>query len=122
MHQSDGLWPDVLRIARRHEPRRVNESTRRDSELPYDSSEAYGLYQTDTGDWLEIMNQPQVREAWGIADGESSSEFSKRTYAAKFDFHSGGPGYVGDLYVLQGDALTDHGPMLLRRIQTDRCS
>ena len=26
-------------------------------------------------------------------------------YGAKVDFVSGGPGYVGDSYVLQGDAL-----------------
>jgi hypothetical protein len=66
-------------------------------------------------EWQEIMNQPQIREAWGIGDSESVSAFSGRVYAAKFEFHSGGPGYVGDLYVVQGDALTDEGPMLLRR-------
>jgi hypothetical protein len=25
------------------------------------------------------------------------------------------PGYVGDLFILQGDALTDAAPMVLRR-------
>ena len=36
-------------------------------------------------------------------------------YAAKFDFFSGSPGYVGDLYILQGDALTGYPPIVLRR-------
>jgi hypothetical protein len=68
-------------------------------------------------EWLEIMRQPQVREAWGIEEDEEDeevAEFSARVNAAKFEFHSGSPGYVGDLYVLQGDALTDEGPMLRR--------
>jgi hypothetical protein len=46
-------------------------------------------------EWLEIMQQPQVRAAWGIEVDEEVTEFSARVYAAKFDFHSGGPGYVG---------------------------
>jgi hypothetical protein len=66
-------------------------------------------------EWLEIMQQPQVRAAWGIEVDEDATEFSSRVYGAKFILHSGGPGYVGDLYVLQGDALTDEGPMMLRR-------
>ena len=36
-------------------------------------------------------------------------------YGVEFDFESGGPGYIGDLYILHGDALTDAGPMVLRR-------
>jgi hypothetical protein len=66
-------------------------------------------------EWLEIMRQPRVREAWGIQVDEDVTEFSARVYAAKFNFHSGGPGYVGDLYVLHGNALTDEGPMVIRR-------
>ena len=66
-------------------------------------------------EWLELMQHPRVREAWGIDASWDVAEFSGRVYAAKFNFHSGGPGYVGDLYVLQGDALTDEGPMVLRR-------
>ena len=34
---------------------------------------------------------------------------------ARFNFESGGPGYFGDLYVLQGDAITEAKPMVLRR-------
>ena len=65
-------------------------------------------------DWQEIIKVPRVREAWGITI-ENAEEFSKHVYAAKFKFSSGSPGYVGDLYILQGDALTDVPPIALRR-------
>jgi hypothetical protein len=55
-----------------------------------------------------------VREAWGLTD-EDPNEFAAVVYAAKFKFSSGSPGYVGDLYILQGDALTDAPPIVLRR-------
>ena len=66
-------------------------------------------------EWREIIAVPAVREAWGLADDVTPSEFAGSVYAAKFDFFSGSPGYVGDLYILQGDALTGYSPMVLRR-------
>jgi hypothetical protein len=66
-------------------------------------------------EWREIMDVQEVREAWGIEKDETPEEFASVVYGAKFAFHSGGPGYVGDLYILQGDALTGDGPMLLKR-------
>lgn len=66
-------------------------------------------------DWKEIVSLRAVRDAWGIDDEESPEEFASKVYAAKFDFMSGGPGYVGDLYILQGDNLTEVPPMILRR-------
>lgn len=42
-------------------------------------------------------------------------EFESLVYGAKFNYVSGGPGYVGDLFILQGDALTEQSPMVLRR-------
>lgn len=41
--------------------------------------------------------------------------FSQQVYAAKFHFHSGSPGYIGDLYIIQGDVLTGDPPMMLIR-------
>ena len=58
---------------------------------------------------------PAVREAWGLEDDVSSGDFAGSVYAPKFDFVSGSPGYVGDLYILQGDALTGYSPMVLWR-------
>ena len=66
-------------------------------------------------EWREIMAVPEIREAWGIEDDETPEQFASVVYGAKFDFQSGGPGYVGDLYILQGDALTSERPMLLTR-------
>jgi hypothetical protein len=66
-------------------------------------------------EWQEIMRFPLVKDAWGLEDGTSPREFAARVYAAKFKFVSGSPSYVGDLYILQGDALTDDGLIVLRR-------
>lgn len=66
-------------------------------------------------EWREIAALQAVREAWGLEDDQGPMEFASLVYAAKFNFVSGSPGYVGDLYVLQGDALTEVGPMVLRR-------
>lgn len=51
------------------------------------------------------MEVPEVRESWGLELDEIPEAFASMIYAAKFDFVSGTPGYVGDLYILCGDAL-----------------
>jgi hypothetical protein len=72
-------------------------------------------YSLSPAEWLEIMTVPVIRESWGIEDSTSMSDFSSQVYAAKFDFVSGSPGYVGDLFILQGDTLTGDAPFVLRR-------
>ena len=72
-------------------------------------------YALTLAEWKEIMAVPEVRDAWGIESGETPYEFSTLVYAAKFKFVSGSPGYVGDLFILQGDALAGDPPMVLRR-------
>lgn len=44
-------------------------------------------------------------------------EFESMVYAAKFHYFSGSPGYVGDLFILQGDVLSEASPILLKRDQ-----
>jgi hypothetical protein len=66
-------------------------------------------------EWHEIVSLPQVRGACGLSDDETAEHFASRTYSAKFKFQSGGPGYSGDLYILQGDALSEDPPMVLIR-------
>ena len=66
-------------------------------------------------EWQEIMRLPEIRDAWGIEDDETAEQFASVVYGAKFDFVSGGPGYFGDLYILQGDALTGDVPIVLIR-------
>lgn len=66
-------------------------------------------------EWRQIVEVPAVRDAWGLDDNVTPSDFARSVYAAKFDFVSGSPGYCGDLYIVQGDALTGEPPMVLRR-------
>ena len=66
-------------------------------------------------EWKEIMVVPTVRDAWGIERDTNPDEFSSLVYAVRFNFCSGSPGYVGDLFILQGDVLTGDEPMVLRR-------
>lgn len=68
-----------------------------------------------SGEWQEIMSIPVIRESWGIEDSMSVSDFSSQVYAARFEFISGSPGYVGDLFIMQGDTLAGDAPFVLRR-------
>lgn len=76
-------------------------------------------YPLSPEEWKEIITVPAVREAWGLEPDEKPSDFAERVYAAKFKFVSGSPGYVGDIFILQGDALTGDPPMVLRRADDD---
>ena len=64
-------------------------------------------------EWREIIELPVIRESWGLDDEETPEGFADMAYGVKFDFVSAGPGYVGDLYILAGDALGE--PMVLIR-------
>ena len=66
-------------------------------------------------EWQEIMQVPEVKEAWGIEDDLNPEDFAEMVYGVKFNYHSGSPGYVGDLYILQGDVLSGDSPFLLVR-------
>lgn len=60
------------------------------------------------------MQVPVIRDSWGIEEGETPEDFVSMVYGVKFNFASGmAPGYVGDLYILHGDALGE--PMVLIR-------
>jgi hypothetical protein len=65
-------------------------------------------------EWREIMEVQEVKESWGLTD-ETPEEFAANVYAVKFHFISGSPGYVGDLYIIQGDTLTGDAPFVLTR-------
>lgn len=54
----------------------------------------------------EIASIQDIREMWGAEDAtEMQTMLAETVYAVKFAFHSGGPGYVGDYFILAGDAL-----------------
>jgi len=65
-------------------------------------------------EWEELMQMPVIKESWGIEEGETAEDFAAMVYGVRFDFVSGmAPGYVGELYILHGDALGE--PMVLIR-------
>jgi hypothetical protein len=72
-------------------------------------------YPLSPAEWKELMAVPMIREAWAIEEDTTPGEFASLVYAVKFKFVSGSPGYVGDLFILQGDHLTGDPPMVLRR-------
>jgi len=72
-------------------------------------------YQLTPAKWKEIMTIPEIRESWGLADDATPTDFAAEVYAAKFNFVSGSPGYVGDLFILQGSNLTGDAPFVLQR-------
>jgi hypothetical protein len=68
-------------------------------------------------EWRESADFKPVQEIWGFdaSDPDAVADFSHSTYAVKFHFFSGRPGYVGDLFILNGDALTGSPPVMLTR-------
>jgi len=65
-------------------------------------------------EWQEIMSLPYVQKLWGLTD-ETPEQFAESVYGVKFNFRSGWPSYVGDLYILQSDVLTGDPPLVFGR-------
>lgn len=63
-------------------------------------------------EFREVANVPGLAEMWGLdpKDPEDLEAWIGSVYAVKFDFTSGSPGYFGDLYLIQGDALMGDAP------------
>jgi hypothetical protein len=74
----------------------------------------------NSAEWKELMGVPEIRQSWGLDDNTTPEEFASLVYAAKFNFISGSPGYVGDLFILQGDHLTGDAPLMLLRNREGR--
>lgn len=64
-------------------------------------------------EWREVGSVPVIRESWGLEGDQNPLDLASLAYGAKFDFVSGSPGYVGELFILIGDSLGE--PMVLRR-------
>lgn len=67
-------------------------------------------------EWQEIMAIPYISQIWGLQEDETPEFFAEMVYGVKFDFVSGSPGYVGPLYILQGDVLTGDPPIMIGRV------
>ena len=68
-------------------------------------------------EWQEIITVQEVRETWGLTEESAVEDFASQVYGAKFNFVSGSPGYVGDLYIIQSDVLTGDAPLILGRYE-----
>ena len=54
----------------------------------------------------EIAAMEDIHQMWGAENAAEMEEMLETTvYAVKFNYHSGSPGYVGDYFILAGDAL-----------------
>ena len=54
----------------------------------------------------EIAAIKDIQESWGAENATEMEEMlDTQVYAVKFDYMSGSPGYVGDYFILQGDAI-----------------
>jgi hypothetical protein len=71
-------------------------------------------------EWAELIQVPEIRESWGIEEDEAPEQFAQMVYAAKFHFVSGSPGYVGDIFIVQGDVLTGDAPFVLLRTKNGK--
>ena len=63
----------------------------------------------------ELADIKDIREMWGAESVEEMKDTLKNhVYAVKFDFHSGAPGYVGEYFILAGDALGEPVQLIRR--------
>lgn len=63
----------------------------------------------------EIALLEKIQELWGAENPAEMEEALSKSYSVRFNFYSGGPGYVGDLFFIQGDALTGEPSVMLGR-------
>lgn len=58
------------------------------------------------GEIKEIAAIEDIQQSWGAENAtEMEAILEDTVYAVKFNFTSGSPGYVGDYFILAGDAL-----------------
>jgi hypothetical protein len=58
----------------------------------------------------EIASVAEIQEMWDAQDSEEMELILKDSYAVKFDFINESPGYVGELFVIQGGSLDGEFP------------
>jgi hypothetical protein len=64
----------------------------------------------------EIAEFKAIQEMWGAEDAAEMADILEHTaYAVKFNYVSGSPGYVGDYYIIQGDALGENPVQMIRQ-------
>ena len=69
----------------------------------------------------EIASLKAIQESWGATSAAEMEEIlSAELYAVKFNYQSGSPGYVGDLFILQGDALGEPFELVRNKVRQNR--
>ena len=69
-----------------------------------------------SNDVKELAAIEDIRQMWGAESATEMEEILDTTaYAVKFNYQSGGPGYVGDYFILQGDALGEALELVLNK-------
>jgi hypothetical protein len=64
----------------------------------------------------EIAEFKAIQEMWGAENAaEMAGILEHSAYAWKFHYVSGSPGYVGDYYIIQGDALGENPVQMIRQ-------
>lgn len=77
------------------------------------SNEPHALTATE---WKEIGAIAEIRESWGAETAKEFAEMAPTSvYGVRLDFMESGPGYAGDLYMLQGDLADVDPPIVLIR-------
>lgn len=88
-------------------------SSPRNLSLPNMDNKPQALTRTEIE---EIAGMEDIRQMWGAESAaEMEGMLETSVYAVKFTYQSGGPGYVGDLYILLGD--TPDEPLRLIRVK-----
>lgn len=64
----------------------------------------------------EIAMREKLWERSGVENADDMLDVLDQSYCVKFSFMSGGPGYYGDLFIIQPDTL-DGAPISLTRGQ-----
>ena len=57
-------------------------------------------HEVSLNEWAEIMNLPEVQEAWGIKYGDSPESFSAKMAGVKFLLDKKNNRYYGDFFVI----------------------
>jgi hypothetical protein len=60
----------------------------------------------------ELAAHPGLQEMWGADNSAEMETILRHIYTVKFEFVSGGPGYVGDLFLIHGDVLDSTIPVV----------
>jgi hypothetical protein len=63
----------------------------------------------------ELAQFKDLQEVWGANNAAEMAEYLSNSYCAKFYFMNGTPGYIGDLFIIQGDHLTEALPIRVVR-------